>query len=189
MRDSTGHEIQASALVEVERNNQKYINSTNLDTGITLYSLDENWHVSTRSQPAPSLKSGPEHPSDVIAFEIGVQSFVVAASQSDGRLSAYRLNDGGQLEFTYMLAPADGLWVDGLDTIIPLTGGGQSYVIGVSAGASALVAVRLNPMGVFFVSDIVHDTRDTRFDDATTLTSFEAGGRSFVVTGGSDAGV
>ncbi len=100
-----------------------------------------------------------------------------------------RLNDGGQLEFTYMLAPADGLWVDGLDTIIPLTGGGQSYVIGVSAGASALVAVRLNPMGVFFVSDIVHDTRDTRFDDATTLTSFEAGGRSFVVTGGSDAGV
>jgi Ca2+-binding RTX toxin-like protein len=49
--------------------------------------------------------------------------------------------------------------------------------------------VRINDLGVMFVADHTHDTRDTRFARVTEVETFTARDRGFVLAGGTDGGL
>ncbi|OZO45614.1 hypothetical protein CGU37_28535, partial [Pseudomonas fluorescens] len=87
------------------------------------------------------------------------------------------------------LGPKDGLWIDGLDAIQALPVAGQWFVVGVSAASNTLSAIRLNPMGALFLTDIALDDLTTRFAGAIALDTFQVGERGFIVTGGTDDGL
>ncbi|KIC47789.1 hypothetical protein RA29_18935 [Tateyamaria sp. ANG-S1] len=94
----------------------------------------------------------------------------------------------GQLELLDTIAARDGLWATAFTDLTHAFVDGEVYVIAAASGSSSLSVVRLNPMGVFFAEDQVHDTLDTRFADATAVTHFETGARDFIVAAGNDAG-
>jgi serralysin len=190
LADTSGNAVWSTALTSLTVAGQTYLAGTGSGgTGITLYTLGADWRVSSTATAANTPKSGADGLSDLLSVTVADQSFLISASTSESSLTSYQINAGGGLEFVDVITPADGLWVSGLDDITPLSQGGQSFVVGVSANAGALVSVRVNPMGVFFVSDIAHDNLQTRFDGAISLDTFEAAGRSFIVTGGADDGL
>lgn len=142
-------------------------------------------HQTLTDTPKTSL----DHGADMVTLTSGSEQFAIFASTSESGLSSYRIAPDGTLEFVDTITPADGLWVAGLTALTAVTLEGQSFVIAAAAGSSSLAVVRVNPMGVFFVSDIAHDTLDTRFAGARALESFTVEGRQFLLAAGTDAGL
>lgn len=126
--------------------------------------------------------------SDLLSLDLGGTRFVVSASASEDGLSVHAVTQNS-LELRDSLGARDGLWVNGLEDIALLEAGGQSFVIAGSALSGTLAAVRINPMGVLFVEDILHDTLETRFGGVQALDTFQAAGRSFILAGGNDGGL
>ena len=77
----------------------------------------------------------------------------------------------------------------GLDALAVADVGGAGYVIAGSAGAGSLTVIRVNPLGVMFVTDHLLDDRNRRFDNVSRIETLSYQGRSFVVAGGGDGGI
>jgi Ca2+-binding RTX toxin-like protein len=158
--------------------------------GLQLYQLPASGQRATLlDNNADTAKTTVAGVSDILTVTVAGQDFVIAASALEDGLSSYVVHDGRDLVLRDTLGPKDGLWIDGLEDIATLTVGGQVFVVGVSGQSGTLSVVRVNPVGALFVTDIAYDSRDTYFDGAQALAAFQAGGRSFVVTGGTDHGI
>ena len=127
--------------------------------------------------------------SDLISLRLGDQSFVVAASTTQDGLSSCRVDAAGHLELVDSIGISEGLWVSGLDAVQSLSVGAETYLISASSRASSLAVLRINHLGVMFVSDLVYDTLDTRFANSAQIATFSSAGRGFVLAGGSDGGL
>lgn len=138
---------------------------------------------------ADTVKTTVSGVSDILTLSVGGQDFAIAASAREDGLSSYIVQGGRDLVLRDTLGPKDGLWIDGLEDIAALSVAGQAFVVGVSGQSGTLSVVRVNPVGALFITDIAHDSLDTFFDEAQTLATFEARGRNFIVTGGTDHGV
>lgn len=126
--------------------------------------------------------------SETVSVRLGGTDFVITASSLEDGLTSYAIN-GNQLELRDTLGPKDGLWISGMEDIAALEAGGQTFIVGVSAQSGTLSAVRINPVGAMFITDIAMDDLNTRFAGAVALDTFETHGRSFIVTGGTDGGI
>lgn len=126
--------------------------------------------------------------SQVLALHLEGTDFILTASSSEHGLTSHAVTATG-LELRDTLGPKDGLWVTGMEDIATLMVGGQQFILGVSAHSGTLSAIRINPVGALFITDIALDDRTTRFDGAVALDTFETHGRGFVVTGGTDGGL
>lgn len=157
--------------------------------GLALYRLSDGLRradLLDRVEDAP--KTTLSGVSEVLSFEQGGTRFVLTAAAAEDGLSVHAVT-GNRLELRDALGPKDGLWIDGLEDLVLLQSGGQTFAVAASAGSGTLSSVRINPMGVLFVEDILHDTRDTRFGGVQALDGFTAAGRSFVIAGGTDGGL
>lgn len=190
MRTPDGTAVLASHIEQIDLNDRSYLAVAGREgDGITLYEIQQDWQLSPVSALVDTPKSTATGVSDLLSVTIGDSVFLIATSATENGLSSYRMQADGSLDLVDSIDPKDGLWVSGLGDMIPVELDGQHFLIGVSAQSSTLSAVRLNPMGVFFVTDIVIDTRETRFAGASALDSFELDGRDFIVTGGTDGGI
>ncbi len=161
----------------------------NQDGALLLYRLDALMERATLlTAVGDTSKSTLTGVSETISLQLGGTDFVVTASSAEDGLSSYAII-GSRLELRDTLGPKDGLWVNGMEDIAALEAGGQTFIVGVSAHSGTLSAARINPVGALFISDIAMDDLNTRFDGAVALDTFEANGRSFIVTGGTDGGV
>ena len=190
--DNHGQSVSATIMTDFNHAGQTFLLGAGGDAGdLTLYAMGQNGRVAQSTQIASvgTNKASVEGITDMLEIASGGHTFIVSSSNTDNSLNSYQMNDAGQLEFVDRVTAADGMWVSGLDGLTVIEQDGQAFVLGVSAAAGAMVSVRMNPMGVFFVSDVVYDSRDTRFDGATAIDSFGVDDRNFVLSGGSDQGL
>ncbi|APZ55207.1 M10 family metallopeptidase C-terminal domain-containing protein [Salipiger abyssi] len=190
LTDAANRPLSVSEFTCFEQQGQSYMAAASgAREGLSLYRLSEGMSRATLLDSVTDTpKSTATGISDVLSFEQGGTRFVLSASGTEDGLSVYAVT-GGQLELRDTLGPKDGLWIDGLEDVALLSAGGQTFAIGLSALSGTLSAVRINPMGVLFVEDILHDSLDTRFGGARAMDTFEAAGRSFIVAGGNDGGL
>jgi serralysin len=156
---------------------------------LRLFHLSSDWQMTQTDVQYDTTKTTLGGVSDLISLHLSDQSFVVAASTTQDGLSSYRIDAAGHMELIDSIGINEGLWVSGLDAVQSLSVGAETYLISVSSRASTLAVVRINDLGVMFVTDLVNDTLDTRFANSNQIATFSAAGRGFVLAGGSDGGL
>ena len=119
--------------------------------------------------------------------EVAGTDFVVALTP--GSLSSFRVDAAGGLTAVDTIATADGLWAGGMTDIAMIEVAGRTFAVVSAFETGSVSTVRINPMGVFFPADILHDDRATRFGGASRVEAFEHNGRDFVLAAGTDMGV
>lgn len=127
--------------------------------------------------------------SDMVSLTVGGQVLLIAASSSRDGLSSFVLGPGGSLTLTDSLTAKDGLWVTGIDVLAATDLGGRSYVIAGSTVTGSLSVLRINDLGVMFVTDQIHDDLTTRFGGVSQIATVTVNGRVLVVAGGGDGGL
>lgn len=157
--------------------------------GLAVYEWDGGTGLTQRSVLRDHSKVSARDIADLTRVEVGGNDYLLAASGTEGGLSSFRVDDAGGLHLVDTLGMKDGLWLSGLDSLASVGAGGVSYVALAATNSSSLSLVRVNPMGVLFLSDHVIDGLSTRFSRADAVTSFEVGARGFVVAGGADDGL
>lgn len=140
------------------------------------------------AQASDAPKTVIEGVTDMVSMTCGGQTYLIAASGQRDGISSFHIDGEGQMSLSDSLTSKDGLWVSGVDTLAKASIGGVNYVIAGSAAAGSLSVVRVNDLGVMFLTDHVLDTRDTRFDDVSRIKTVTFEGRCFVVAGGDDGG-
>lgn len=157
--------------------------------GLALHSVSAQGQVTLLDQVTDDRKSAARDLSDMMQMNVGGQDFVITASATDHGLSSYHVEANGDLSFVDAIQPNDGLWISHPEAMAQVEVAGQSFVLVASSGSSSLSSLRVNPMGVFFVEDIAHDTLSSRFGGARVVESFQHGDRGFAVTAGHDGGL
>ena len=157
--------------------------------GVTLYSMTDAGAMTQIDQIADGPKAYLAGISDMASVQMGADRLLLVASASENGISSYRISAAGAVEWIDSLGVQSGLAVNGPAQMQTVAMGGQNFAVLASTLTSSLTVVRINPMGVMFVTDHLVDDRSTRFSDVTALDMFSARGRAFVVAGGSDAGL
>ena len=159
------------------------------DAGLTLHRLADTGTLSQTITLADSEKTYLAGISDTATLQRGADQVLLVISALENGISSYRLSASGAVEWIDSLGAQNGLPVNGLSMLQTVQMDGVDYAILAATNSSSLTAVRINPMGVFFETDHVVDTRDTRFDKIAAFDSFVAQGRFFVLAGGADSGL
>lgn len=126
--------------------------------------------------------------SDLLSFKIGAQSFVAAASAQEQGLSLYRIGADGALALSDSLTPKEGLWTSDISALEAVDLAGRTYLIAASSAANSLTVLRVNPMGVMFITDHLLDDRASRFGAPNQIEAVLVNGRQLVLAGGGDSG-
>lgn len=156
---------------------------------LRLFRIGPDWQLSETSRQYDGPKTTLGGVSDLISLSLGGQSIVVAASTAQDGLSSYLVRENGSLSLLDSIGVKDGLWIAGMDAVQSLTVQGVSYLIAASIRSSSLSVVRINDLGVMFVTDQLHDDGATRIADVATVATFSQAGRGFVIAAGSDGGL
>lgn len=189
LRTVSGQGVEADQIVSFSIGQQNFLVAAGPDgNGLQSFAVQDTAQVRVVQNIADTSKSKADGVSDLEAIDVGGTQYVVTASVSEDGLSAYRVDGQGRLELVDTLAARDGLWATELTDITHASVAGETFIIAAASGSGSLSVVRLNPMGVFFSEDQVHDTRDTRFAGASAVDHFEIDARDFVVAAGTDAG-
>ncbi|QIZ82701.1 Hemolysin-type calcium-binding repeat-containing protein [Thalassovita gelatinovora] len=194
LRDDQNQPLALSGFTLFDAGGQTLLAAAGADhAGLFLYRLSPD--LSTASlidSAADTPKTTLSGVSDLVSLDLGETRFVLAASSVEDGLSCYAVTGGAAgtgLELRDTLGPKDGLWIDGLEEIAALHLAGQWFVLAVSAASGTLAAVRVNPVGALFLTDIALDDQTTRFGGAAALDVVQLNGRGFVVAAGTDGGV
>lgn len=129
---------------------------------------------------------------DITALEtvrVGGTDYVLAASGLDSGITSLRIDTDGGLSVADSILAESGGGFAAITALATTEVAGTDFVLAGSGPAGTITVFRLNAQGVFFQTDHVIDTLDTRFDGLQSLTTFTHQGRSFVVSGGSDDGL
>lgn len=181
----------AVSVVEVlELGGQTYLATAAHDRGtLELLELSPAAPPRLAARSLDSPKATLEGVSDMVSLTRGDDLFLIAASGLRDGLSSFRVTPGGGLVLADTLTAKDGLWVSGLEALAVAEVGGAGYVIAGSAAAGSLSVIRVNPLGVMFVTDHLLDDRSTRFDHVSRIETVSYLNRAFVVAGGGDGGI
>lgn len=127
--------------------------------------------------------------SDLASVKINGQDILLTLSALENGISSYRIGADGSAELIDSLGAAEGLPINGPAAMQLAEVGGQRFVVIASTLTDSLTVVRINDMGVLFPADHVVDDLGTRFEGTAALDMFQSHGRSFILTGGTDAGL
>ncbi|MFK5998844.1 MAG: hypothetical protein QM492_12155 [Rhodobacterales bacterium] len=158
-------------------------------TGLALYQVQADFHLSLASVVVDTDKSNLTDIADLQAVRVGATDFLISISETENGISSYQVDPGGTLYLVDSIGPKSGFWVSGLSAVLPIEVGGQTFLITTASQSNNLAVIRLNAQGVFFISDIATDSRDTRFAGASALDTFDIDGRDFIAVGGTDGGI
>lgn len=186
----SGAFVRATQIEMLTIANQTYLATAETGgAGISLYQVQEGFRLSLVSTVNDTDKSHASEISDLQTARVGNADFVISISYTENGISSYRVGEGGALHMVDSISAKSGLWVAGLSAMLQVDMNGETFLITTASQSNTLAAVRLNEQGVFFITDIVNDTRDTRFSGASALDNFEVDGRDFIVVGGDDGGI
>lgn len=157
--------------------------------GLRLFAVAGDGSFTLVSSMADGPKSYLADVADMAAVKVAGRDFLLTASAMENGVSLFEVDAAGQISFVDALGAVDGLPVNGPAALQSVAIGGTQFVVLGSTLSSSLTVLRVNEMGVMFVTDHKVDDRTTRFDDVVALDMFAHAGRAFVVTGGSDSGV
>ncbi|MDV4144710.1 calcium-binding protein [Shimia sp. FJ5] len=120
---------------------------------------------------------------------------VLAASRGEGGITSYCLDtETGEVKLLDSLGVEDGLGllpeIVGLET---LSAYGNTFAITASSapefGAGAISVMRIGADGSLIATDHLLDTLSTRFGQVQSLTTVNAGDRTYILAGGGDDGL
>jgi hypothetical protein len=163
--------------------------ATRYSAGLQIFSLTDAGEMSLTGTITDAEKSYLGNVSDLASLTINGAPVLLVLSSLENGISSYHIAANGTAELIDSLGAMEGLAVNGPAALQVAQIGGQHFAVIASTLSDSLTVVRINDMGVLFAADHVIDDRNTRFDAVAALDIFEAKGRSFVVTGGSDAGL
>jgi len=130
-----------------------------------------------------------ERAQDIISATHNGQSYAFVSYQGEDTVSMFRQGSNGEMQHVTDVTAGDGFWVDQPGALTVTTASdGRLYVVAAGAGSDSLTTFQVSPGGMVPVDHII-DSRDTRFADASHVTSVTLGGQSFVLAAGSDSGV
>lgn len=189
LRTDSGVSVHAAHIEVLTVSSQTYLAATGaLGEDISLYRVQPDFQLHKLGVAADTLKSNATGVSGLQMVQVGGETFVVSISGTEDGLSSYRIDAADGLVLQDSIGTKEGLWLTGLSELTSIETGGATYLIATAYQSNSMVVVRLNSQGVLFITDIVNDSRDTRFAGASALDSFEVHGRDFVVVGGNDGG-
>jgi Ca2+-binding RTX toxin-like protein len=188
---TSGPAVETIGMTHFEMHNRDWLVGVNTDRdGISLYQMAENgWRVTQTDTVTDTAKTHVSHVSDTVTVDVQGRHYVVTASADENGMTSYRVGADGSLSFVDSIGTRDGLWATGLSDVMSVDIGGETFVLGVGTQSGTLAAVRINPSGVFFVTDVETDDRDSRFAGVQSVESFAARDRDFVLVGGTDGGL
>jgi Ca2+-binding RTX toxin-like protein len=157
--------------------------------GLRLFSVSSAGDFTLTSTMQDTAKSYLGDVADMAAVNIGGRDFLLTASALENGVSLFEVDEAGQMSFVDAIGAGDGLAVSGPAALQSVKIGDTQYVVLASTLSSSLSVLRVNEMGVLFVTDHRVDDRITRFDNVAALDMFSYAGRVFVATGGTDSGV
>ncbi len=117
------------------------------------------------------------------------QTYAFASYGTENTVAMYRQQGDGSLTYVDSVAANVGLWVDrpGALSVATAADGGL-YVVVAASGTDSLSVLAVTGDGMTVV-DHVLDTRDTRFDNASHVTSVTIADQSYVLAAGADNGL
>ncbi|WP_371158135.1 M10 family metallopeptidase C-terminal domain-containing protein [Jannaschia sp. 2305UL9-9] len=189
---ASGDVAQVSLMTQVDTGGGAYLVGTGFGgRGLTSYVLTDAGGGAPRLQGVDAMASGAKSDARGItaidSIAVGAGDFVLTLTPAT--LNSFRIAADGDLAQVDSIAGHEGLWTSGMGAMTTLAVGGTSFVVVAGWESDSLSVVRINPMGVFFPADILHDTPATRFGGASAVETFEHRGRDFVVAAGDDRGV
>lgn len=119
----------------------------------------------------------------------GGQTHVIAASQAEGGVTAFR-DTGTALVATGRLGVDEGLDIP-LPTVMETAriGDRDVVILGASEAGGTITVMELRPGGALVPLDHVTDTDGTRFGELLAIDVVEVAGRTYVVAAGMDEGI
>ncbi len=185
-----GVRMEVSVLEPVRLGSTDYLAVAAQDVaGLTLMRLPATGGAELAAQIQDGPKVTLSGISDMVSLTLGGDIYLIAASSSRDGLTSFHLGAGGSLMVTDSLTAKDGLWVAGLDVLAVAEAGGNSFVIAGSTQTGSLSVLRINNLGVMFVTDQIHDDLTTRFGTVSEIATVTVGSRVLVVAGGGDGGI
>ena len=127
---------------------------------------------------------------DIVTATQGGQTYAVVSYGSEDTLSLFRVSGNGAAQYVTDVGVGDGLWADQPGAMTTVSGpDGALYVVVTASGSGSLSVLAIDTGGNGMrVVDHVLDTLDTRFDDASFVTTVTMGGQDYVVAAGTDSG-
>ncbi len=116
-------------------------------------------------------------------------AYLLTISAGEAGITSFLVTPQGQAELIDSLGNHDGLAIAGAQALQTAVVGGQTFAVIASVTSSSISVVRVNAMGCLFQTDQVVDDQASRIRGASALDVFEVNGRTFIVAGGSDAGL
>ncbi|MFC6582518.1 hypothetical protein [Sulfitobacter aestuariivivens] len=129
--------------------------------------------------------------SDIVTATHNGQTYAFVSFGSEDTVSMYRQLANGQMQHIADAQAEHGLWADtpGALTVASAADGGLYVVVaGSGSGSLSVLAVATNGSTMIPVDHVV-DSLDTRFANATEVTSVSISGQDYVLAAGSDAGL
>lgn len=157
--------------------------------GVTLYEIGTTGGLTQVAFAGDSAKSYVKTVSDSTMVAVEAGNFLLTLSALEDGLTSYLVAPNGRMTLNDSLGNHDGLWMSGAAALTALEVGGVHYAVIAATTSSSLSVVRINDLGCLFVEDQVFDDKTTRFEATEALDGFTVNGRTFVVAGGSDAGL
>lgn len=156
--------------------------------GLSIFEVQGS-QLQLRHQVADTPKIAVGDVGDLATVTVGTATYLFAGSMAEGALSTFSISDTGQAALVDTIGAKEGLWLGGLSQLATVEALGIDYMIVGATNSSSLSVVRVNPLGVMFVTDHVTDTLETRFANVGAVAGFSVNGRGFVLAGGSDDGL
>jgi hypothetical protein len=158
-------------------------------SGLQTFTIGADFTLTRAATVQDTLKTTLSDISALTTVTVGAAEFVLAASALDAGITSLRIGAGGALLVADTILSVSGGGFAAVTALATVEVAGTDFVLAASGTAGTITAFRINTQGVFFQTDHVLDTLETRFDGAQTMATFAHHGRSFVVTGGSDDGL
>lgn len=183
----TGGMIQS---FRVDVGGQQYLYTTKSNqSGFTIQKLNTDGSLQTVGVVADTGQVPLGDVSDFASAQVNGQTYLFAVSAFDAGLISYRVNADGTLVETDVVLPGDGAGFSLVQTVETVEIDGTVFVLIGSAGTDSITTYEVNADGSLSETDHLMDTGETRFQDITTMETFEVDGQTYALVAGSDDGV
>ncbi|MFL4469282.1 calcium-binding protein [Tateyamaria armeniaca] len=128
---------------------------------------------------------------DIVTATHGGQTVAVVTYGADNTVSLFRMAGNGTVQHMADLDVEDGLWANRPGAMTTVIGAdGALYVVVTASGSGSLSVLEIDENGTGMrMVDHVLDTLDTRFDDASYVSTVTINGQDYVVAAGTDSGL
>ena len=126
---------------------------------------------------------------DIVTAQHNGQTYAFVTYRGEDTVSMFRQDSGGAMVHVGDATAGDGFWVDRPGALtLTSSADGKLYVVVAGSGSDSLTTFSVENDGMIPVDHLI-DSLDTRFADASHVTSVTMGEHNFVLAAGSDSGV